>query len=544
MWRYDRVPGRLSDIRHVSADWRAYDALAAVLLLSVSAMAMLAIRAHLNVLSVSLIFLILVVVIALFADRWTSVVSALIAFLLFDFFFILPYYTFHVAALDHVLTLLVFFGVAAITSQLIYRVRVRTVEALARGRQMAILYELSQALSTEVTVEGILGAIVERVREVLGASGCSILMQDEHGTLAVRAATGLQPPPDDRDHAAVAAWALEHQRPAGIGQRRSKPVAPHGTRQYHLRHALLPPRSGASLYVPIGVSERVIGLLYIHHSDGRRPFSNDDQQLLLTFANQVALALERIRLMEEATNAAVLARSDQLKSALLSAVSHDLRTPLSSIKASATSLLQQEIDWSPEDRRDLLLAIDEETDRLTRLIGNLLDLTRIEAGELAPQIEWNDVAEVIRDTARRAQATLPDHVIHVNLPANLPLVPFDYIEIAQVLFNLIENAGKHATPAAEIDVSVQTMHGAIECSVADRGPGIPSGEEERIFDKFYRIERRGGSRGTGIGLSICRGIVEAHGGRIWVEPRDGGGAVFRFTLPHAACDRVTGTAAA
>jgi two-component system sensor histidine kinase KdpD len=295
--------------------------------------------------------------------------------------------------------------------------------------------------------------------------------------------------------------------------------------------------------VPIGVSSRVSGVLYVSHADPGRRFSENDQQLLLTFANQIALALDRVRLGEEATRAAVLARSDELKSALLSAVSHDLRTPLASIKASATSLLQPDIAWSADDQRDLLSAIDEETDRLSRLVGNLLDLTRIEAGELRPQREWNDPEEVVRDTARRAQASLPRHVIQVDVAGELPAALFDYVEIAQVLFNLIENAGKYAPPGTTIDVSCRLAQDEIEFAVADRGPGIPADEEERIFAKFYRMERQGGPHGAGIGLSICRGIVEAHGGRIWVEPREGGGATFQFTIPGLARGETTKMAA-
>jgi two-component system, OmpR family, sensor histidine kinase KdpD len=531
MWRQDRFPGWLRGNLRTLSDWRAADTVAAAMLLGLSTVAMLAARTHLNVLNVALIFLVLIVAIALFADRWTSIASSIAAFLLFDFFFVLPFYTLDVAAADHVLALVVFLGVATLTSQLVYRVRVRTVEALARGRQMTMLFELSQALIADVTVAGMLGAIVERVAEVLGTASCAILMLDDDHQIVVRAAVGPPPPIDDRDHAAVALWAMEQRRPAGLGERRRRFVRPHGTRNQATPRPPIPIRSQASLYVPIGVSSRVSGVLFVSHADPGRRFSEDDQQLLLTFANQIALALDRVRLGEEATRAAVLTRSDELKSALLSAVSHDLRTPLASIKASATSLLQPDIVWSADDQRDLLVAIDEETDRLTRLVSNLLDLTRIEAGELRPQREWNDPEEVVRDTARRAQATLPRHVIQVDVPEGMPPALFDYVEIAQVLFNLIENAGKYAPQGTTIDVSCQLIDGAIEFAVADRGPGIPANEEARIFAKFYRMERQGGPRGAGVGLSICRGIVEAHGGRIWVEPRGGGGAIFRFAVP-------------
>jgi two-component system sensor histidine kinase KdpD len=527
MWRLERLADVRQRVRQFSTDWRFADALSATALLGGATIVMLAIRSHLNVLAVALTFLVLVTGIALFASRWTSVASSLAAFLLFNFFFVVPYYTLDVAAADHILALVVFLGVATLISQLIYRVRIRTVEALRRGRQMTILAELSQALIADVTVAGMLGAIVERAAEVLEMPSCAVLMLDPEGELVVQAAVGEFPPVEDRDHAAVAQWAIEQRRPAGIGQRPQKVVPPRGSRQQ------IPERRDASLYVPIGVATRVTGLLYISQAGNHR-FTDEDQQILLTFANQIALALDRVRLGEALTQAAVIARSDELKSALLSAVSHDLRTPLASIKASVTSLLQPDITWSPDDERDLLVAINEETDRLARLVSNLLDLTRIEAGELRPQREWNDPEELLHETAQRAAAALPRHEIRLGLATALPPVLFDYIEIAQVLFNLIENAGKYAPPASVIDVSASTSDGVVTFEVADRGPGIPAGEEERIFEKFYRIARPGGPGGTGIGLSICRGIVEAHGGRIWAEPREGGGALLRFTLPLAA----------
>ena len=318
-------------------------------------------------------------------------------------------------------------------------------------------------------------------------------------------------------------------------------IRPHGTRIPSARRPLLPTRSQASLYVPIGVSSRVSGLLYISHADRRRRFSDGDQQLLLMFANQIALALDRVRLGEEATRAAVLARSDELKSALLSTVSHDLRTPLASIKASATSLLQPDIDWSPDDQRDLLTAIDEETDRLSRLVSNLLDLTRIEAGELRPEREWNDSrggGSTTRFGAlrRRSRAT-PSQV---QLAADLPLAMFDYVEIAQVLFNLIENAGKYA-PAGVDDRRVVLAGRWCGRVLGRRSWSAASRPVRRSASSTSStgIERQAGPRGAGIGLSICRGIVEAHGGQIWVEPRAGGGTNFRFNLPSVAHDETT-----
>ena len=238
-----------------------------------------------------------------------------------------------------------------------------------------------------------------------------------------------------------------------------------------------------------------------------------------------------MRLADDATRATVIARSDALKSALLSAVSHDLRTPLATIKAGATSLLQEDIVWSLRDQRDLLEAIDEETDRMTRLVSNLLDLTRIEAGALRPNLAWNDPVDIVQETIRRVQPLLSQHHIVTHLPSHLPTTLFDEVEIGQVLFNLLENAGKYAPAGTTIDVTLEQDGDTLVFRVEDRGPGIPPDRAERVFEKFYRLEERRLASGAGIGLAICRGIVEAHGGNISVETRDGGGASFRFTLP-------------
>jgi two-component system sensor histidine kinase KdpD len=327
---------------------------------------------------------------------------------------------------------------------------------------------------------------------------------------------------------------MEHRQPIGVGATAGRVVPPSRVRRASRptpERRRQPAGSAPVLYVPIATANRVIGVLRVERSGARERFTTEQGQLLTTFANQAALAIERTLLDEEATRAAVLARSDELKSALLSAVSHDLRTPLASIKASVTSLLQDDIDWSPADQRELLIAINEETDRLTRVVGNLLDLSRVEAGVLKPHLEWNEVEELVRETATRARSLVGSREIVTSVETGLPPVRFDYVEIGQVLMNLIENAARYAPDGTPITISAEAIPRGVEVSVADRGPGIPMGQEERIFDRFYRIAQRPGASGAGIGLSVCRGIVEAHGGRIWAAPREGGGAIFRFTLP-------------
>jgi two-component system sensor histidine kinase KdpD len=513
-------------------DWRELDVLLAAATLAVATALMLLVRQHLNVLNVSLVYLILVVLVALLARHWTSIATAVVAFLLSDLFFVKPYYTLSVARVNHLLTLFVFLGVATLTSQLVYRIRLRTLEALERGRRMETLFGLSQSLIGDVSLEPMLAAIAQRVVGLLGVGSCALLLPDEQGQLVVRAGVGQLPDPADRDDAGLLRWSFEHGEPAASGPGWGRVIPPQPRRGHRRQVAQrTPTRRLAALYIPISAGQRAIGVMRVAQPAEGGRFSAEDQQLLATFANQAALALERVRLADEATRAAVLERSDQLKSALLSAVSHDLRTPLASIKASATSLLQPDIVWAPADQRDLLQAIDEETDRLTRLIGNLLDLSRIEAGVLRPQRDWNDVAELVAETVARLTPTLGAREVALELESDLPLARFDYIEIAQVLVNLLENAAKYSPPDAPIAVGAQRVGDALELTVADRGVGVPAGEEERVFEKFYRVAKRPGTTGAGIGLSVSQGLVEAHGGRIWVTAREGGGATFHFTLP-------------
>jgi two-component system sensor histidine kinase KdpD len=521
------ISGRLSSPSQTRAYpvWRPRESLLALGMLGLATGAMVAARAHVNVLSVALFYLIVIVAISLFADRWTSIASGFVAFLLFNLFFILPYYTLSVAAADHALVLFVFLSVATLTSQLVYRVRMRTFEALDRGRQMEKLNELSRALLSDVTLDELLETICERLTNVLRAESCAILLPDGSDRLTVRKAHGPQPDADNRDQLAVADWVFINRQPAGLGMR----VEPLAIFRGRTGRAGTASRS-ATLYVPVATASRALGVIRVGQLNDRRA-SAGDQQVLLTFANHVALALERVRLTDIATRADIVARSDELKSALLSAVSHDLRTPLASIKASVTSLLQEDIDWTADDERDLLSAIDEETDRLTRIVSNLLDLSRIEAGALKPNLEPNAIGELLGDVVTRARTQYPDRAFTVDIADELPIVPFDYVEMTQVLTNLIENAVRYSPAGAPVDLAAHRVDETIEITVADRGIGIPPGDEERIFQSFYRVPGRARPDGTGIGLSICRGLIQAHGGSIRVERRPGGGSIFICTLP-------------
>lgn len=255
--------------------------------------------------------------------------------------------------------------------------------------------------------------------------------------------------------------------------------------------------------------------------------------MLDTAAGQLAVATERERLRGRAMETEVLRRTSELKSALLDAVSHDLRTPLSSIIGAAGSMLQPDVDWSPDERREFLETIEQEAERLNRIVGNLLDLSRVQGGTLVPALDWHDPALVVREALQRLQPITREHRLRISIPDDLAPVLIDPVEIDQVVANLVENAVKYTPAGAEIAVSAAVADGELRVSVADQGPGVSSEALPRLFEPFYRAPAAATIRGSGLGLAVAKGLVHAHGGRIWAESEDGRGARFTFTIPSA-----------
>ena len=479
-----------------------------LLVLSATTAGLLIVRDHLDPLSVALIYLISVTAIALRGETRSAAVGSIVAFLCLNFFFITPYYTFKVAEQHNILELFVFLGLSLLVSHLVVRDRQRTAEALRHARESATLYHLSTALVGSSGMDDLLDTVVDRLVGAMGIDGCSILMEQD-SVLAARAT------PD----ATVT--------PLGEGLMRRAERARLGAEPIETASG----NSDRVLLVPIRSIQRPLGVLAITRHAGRPGFGADETRLFATFANQVAVAIERNALRQERTSAEILRRSDELKTVLLSAVSHELRTPLAAIKASATSLLQPGVTWSSSDQRELLEGIDLEVDRLNRIVANLLDLSRIQSGALHPELSWNDPAEVIYTAVERVGSQLNDHVITINVADDLPLARLDFVEIEQVLVNLLENAARYAPAGTRITVTARRTGDTVEVSVMDEGPGVPRGDEQRIFETFYRVASPGNPPGSGVGLAVCRGLVEAHGGRIRAEPAPGGGLIVRFTLP-------------
>lgn len=526
----DRSPWEavLASLRETPPRWLILPLLAVSALTAV----LIPFREQLGVLNILLFFLLLTFSIALTGGLWPGILSAVLGFLAFDLFFIPPFLAFSVSAPDHVLALFVYLAVAIVTARLVSQVRSQTEEAVREGRRTALLAELNAALIGDVTLDAILSRIAERVVTVYGAAGCRVLIRAADGTMRNGAYFPPRIGPEmSRTGLSLATWTIENGQPIGRSNRGRRIVGPG-----KVKPPPLPGDDGSSsdvLYLPISTATRTVGVLEVMGRPGTGPFHAEDEQLLTTFVDQAALALERARLSEEAAQVAALAKSDELKSALLAAVSHDLRTPLASIKASATSLLDDSIVWDASTRHDFLTAIDEETDRLTLMVSNLLDLSRIEGSALRPQKDWYDVDELIADVQSRMAGRTQDHPVLVVIEPDLPTLPFDYVEIAQVLANLLENAIKYTPRGTPITIGARRVPGAIEISVQDAGPGIASVHVPHLFEKFYRADPAAAAGGAGIGLTISKGLVEAHGGRISVESEPGKGTTFRFTLPEA-----------
>ena len=481
---------------------------AALIVALSTALAALVLR-FLSVTDVAMVYLLGVVLVASRYGRGPSLGAALLSIALFDFFFVPPFYTFAVSDVRYLLTFVVMLVIALVMSALTLRIRAQAETARARQGDTATLYAMSRDLAA-TRGRGELVAVTERHLASTFAAQVQVLLPNEAGRVEIPVGASPAFPMDEKERS-VAQWSFDHRQAAGVGTD-TLPAA-----QAH--------------YLPLEASSGVIGVMGVRPADPRRFQDPALQHLLETFAAQSAGALERALLAEQAQNEQVEAEAERLRTALLSSLSHDMRTPLGAITGAASSLLEDTGALSEAARRDLIKAILEESTRMNRLIGNLLDMIRVESGALQVQKDWQPLEEVVGVALIRLESRLGEHPVTVRLPPDLPLVLMDGLLIEQVFVNLLENAVKYTPAGTPIEISAAAAEGAVVVDVADRGPGLGDGEEARVFDKFYRVTGATAVAGVGLGLTICRGIVTAHGGRIWAENRPGGGAVFRFTLP-------------
>jgi two-component system sensor histidine kinase KdpD len=469
---------------------------------------------------IALLYLLLVVGGARLWGLGPAIFAAVCSFLAFNFFFIPPYYTFAVHQAADLIGLLVFLIVAMIVSQLLGQAQSGMVAALLREREATLMYELSTAL-----------AGLQHDREIARTLATRILDAFPEAQVAVDVySTGKQ-----IEHFAVfgeGLWEPPPQRSGG-GQ-----AGPQRERSGDRSRTGGSPPSAIDLPAPTRTPDLELPLLTARGRQGAlrlwregKPFAPSEQRLLRTFASQGALALERAQLAQAETRAEILQESDRLKSALLSSVSHELRTPLATIKAGVTSLRGGGVKPDSATGEELLAVIEEDVDLLNHLVGNLLDMSRIEAGALKPQRQWDILADIVAEVAHRLRRAAARHRLEIDVRDDLPLAPVDRAQLEQVFTNLIGNSLKYAPPGTVIRVQARADDSRSLCvQVSNQGPHVPAEHLEHIFDKFYRVAAADRVTGTGLGLSICKGIVEAHGGRIWAENLPGGFA-FNFVLP-------------
>lgn len=437
----------------------------------------------------STIALLYLLPVGLSTARWgltAGVAGSLAAFLAFNYFFIAPYYTLAVHQAQDVLVLVIFLFVAIFVSQIVGRAQANLAATQAREHEALQIYELSLTLARLRTREQIAATLAERVHQVFRATATEVVIAREND----------QPEFQVREQPKPAAW----------------------------------PATPPHFVVPLLTGRGELGEVRVWRA--APPPTPADKRLLHTFASQGALALEHAQLEQAERRAQVLEETDRLKSALLSSVSHELRTPLASIQAAVTSLRGGAVDWAAPARTELLTMVDEEVVHLNRLVGNLLDMSRIEAGALKPERQWTLLADVVGATVARLRRTAEDHALRVDVPDDLPLIPVDEVQLDQVFTNLISNSLKYAPPGTAIHITARTQDAqTVVVQVRNQGPHVPETDLEHIFDKFYRVRAADRVTGTGLGLSICKGIVEAHGGRIWAENLPDGFGL-SFTLPR------------
>lgn len=441
--------------------------------------------------------------------RGPAVLASILAVLVFDFFFVPPFHTFAVADAQYAVTFAVMLTIGLVISTLTSRLRAQIERSRQRERRTLAIYELGKQLSSLYGNVFLVGAAGVKIAEMLGGEVAIYLDRQErtpelafgHDSTIARHAVSLP----------AAQWVIEHNQLAGAGTN------------------TLP--NAMALFVPLTGSQRTHGAIAIRVSDAERLLDPEIRRLLEACANQLALALERDQLAIDAAEARIQAQAEQVRSSLLSSVSHDLKTPLAAIAGASSSLLEG-ATLDEVTRRQLLETVADEAARLNRLLENILQMSKLDAGAAAPNRQWHVLEELIGSALHRTRSEIAQHEVAVHLPNDLPLLFVDGLLLEQVFVNLLENAARYTPEGTKVTIRAAVDGKQIRIAVSDNGPGLPEGAEERIFDKFYRASPTAdGGRGSGLGLAICRAIINAHGGTIGATNLPGGGAEFVIRLP-------------
>jgi two-component system sensor histidine kinase KdpD len=472
--------------------------------------------------NIDLMFLTAIVGIAVRFGLGASLFASALSALCYNFFFTEPYYTFAISDTKDILAVVLFTIVAVIVSNVAARARVQALAAMARARTTGSLYAFSRKLAGVGTLDDVLWATAYQIALMLNVR--VVVLLPEAGNIAVKAG---YPPEDTLDEADLAAaqWSWQHNRAAGRGSE------------------TLP--GAKRLFLPMRTGRGAIGIIGVDSDKAGPILTPDERRLLDALIDQSALAIERVNLVEDMDRVRRTMETERLRSALLTSISHDLKTPLAAVIGAAGTLRHLGGRLSDAEKADLLTTIVEESERLNRFIANLLDMTRIESGAVAPNAALHDIDEIIGSALRRAGTILSAHRVELEIAPDLPMIKVDPVLFEQVVFNLLDNAAKYAPPTSSVRIQAWRESDFVMLQVADEGEGIPSDELEHVFDKFYRVQKGDQVRaGTGLGLAISRGFIEAMHGTITASNRtDRNGAVFTIRLSVPADTKQLDTAA-
>ena len=470
-------------------------------------------------------FLLAVVGVAVLRGTGPAIVTALGSFLVYDFFFIEPTYTLTVHDPSEWLNLSLLLVVGVVVGRLAGLQRDRAVAALEGQREALAMFNVSFTLATERDPSAALAPIARMLRDELRATRVWVVVGE---AVAADTAGAGSPLPGNR-----AVHSTLRRRP---GDEPAEWVRVHAPGR---AQATAEQRAESAFRVTIAARGEALGAIWAIRPRGLGDPDEGEKRVFAAAADQIGGSLDRERLQRDATSAEISRRSEALKSALLDSVSHDLRTPLASIRAAAGTLMDPDIDWPAAQRREIAASIDREADWLNRLVTNLLDMSRVEAGELKPSLVVLAVSDVVEEATHRAAAALGDRPIDIRVDPDLPAILVDEVFVGQVLNNMLDNAAKYAGPGAPILISArETDEHRVRITIEDGGPGVPPEAMPRLFEKFYRVPRKGeGSRrGTGIGLAVVRGLVDAMGGRVTARRSELGGLAVDVDIPIAALD--------
>jgi two-component system sensor histidine kinase KdpD len=459
--------------------------------------------------NVVIVYLFAIAAVSIRFGHRAAIVAAIESALCTDYYFLKPYGSFELASGREIFTFAGMFVTAVFLSSLQERLRKQARAARQSERRTESLYALARELVDAPSVDVLCARAAEQI-DVAANAGVSILLRDADGFSRAFRAGGAAPL--NIEDLGVAGWAATHLEPAGAGTKNHP--------------------AGTACYVPLVSGRGCVGVMSLRPREGELPATPTARpsSLVLSMARQLALALERALLAEEKQRAVVEAETERIRSAVLSSVSHDLRTPLAVITSASSALLEHGDRLPTTTRAEMCRMIHDEGRRLNDLLKSLLDVTRLQAGTLHVSREWESLEEVIGSVLRRVEEQTIDRHVRTNVPSDLPLLQIDATLIEQVLLNLIDNAFKHSLSEHSVDIDVAVRDDAVLVSVIDHGQGVRADELDHIFDKFYRNEKVA-SGGLGLGLTIARGIVQAHGGRIWATHTPGGGLTIHFTLP-------------